>query len=52
MNIKVAELIIERTADYNNEVVKTLEDAGYILTRDMKTSFEVKYIVAKTESEG
>lgn len=51
MNKKFAELIVKKSADYNNEVVKALEDAGYILTKDTDTCFEAHYIVAKAESE-
>ena len=51
MNIKLADLTVKTNADYNNEVVKALEDAGFILTMDEEMSFETTYIVAKAESE-
>ena len=51
MNIKFAELIVNKSRDYNNEVVKALEDAGFILTMEVDTSFEVHYIVAKAEEQ-
>lgn len=51
MNIKLAELTIKTSEDYNDEVVKALEDAGFILTMDEEMSFEVHYIVAKAEGK-
>ena len=51
MNTKFAELVVKTSADYNGEVVKALEDAGFILTLDRETFFEIHYIVAKAESE-
>lgn len=51
MNTKVAELIVKKSVDYDGEVVKVLEDAGYILTKDTETYLGTSYIVAKAESE-
>lgn len=54
MNTKFADLVVKKSADYHNEVVKALEDAGFVLTMDTETSFDTSYIVAKadeTESE-
>ena len=51
MNTKIAELIVIKSADYNNEVVKALENAGFVLIMDTEMLFETKYIIAKVESE-
>ena len=51
MNTKLADLIVNTSKDYNSEIVKALEDAGFVLVIDTKLSFETKYIVAKVESE-
>ena len=51
MDTKFAELIVQKSADWNNEVVKALEDAGFVLVMDTDMFYEVKYIVAKAESE-
>lgn len=51
MNTKFAELLVKKSADYNNEVVKVLEDAGFIITKVVETFSSVSYIVAKAESE-
>lgn len=49
MNTKFADLLVKKSADYNNEVVKALEDAGFILTMVMDTFSDVSYIVAKAD---
>ncbi len=51
MNIKFADLRVKKDVDYKDEVVKALEDAGFILILDAEGSFETCYIVAKAESE-
>lgn len=50
MNTKFADLIVKKSADYNNEVVKALEGAGFILTLDTETTFDARYIVAKSDN--
>ena len=47
MNKKLAELNVNKSADYYNNIVKTLEDAGFVLVLDHETTFESYYIVAK-----
>ncbi len=51
MNTKYADLLVKKSVDYNNEVVKALEDAGFILVMVTDTTFATSYIVAKAESE-
>lgn len=47
MNNKLAELKVIKSADYNDKVVKALEDAGFVLVLDYKTFSENVYIVAE-----
>ena len=48
---KLAELKVKKSADYNDKVVKALEDAGFVLVLDYKTFSEKVYIVAKGANE-
>lgn len=50
MNKKVAELTVNKLADYYDKVVKALEDAGFILVLDTETSIDKYYIIAQSES--
>ena len=49
MNKKLAELTVRKSADYFDKVVKTLEDAGFVLVLDCETTTEKFYIVAESE---
>ena len=51
MNKKLGELKINKSADYDDEVVKALEEAGYILVLEWDGMCEKNYIIAKSESE-
>lgn len=51
MNKKLGELKVNKSTDYYDKMVKTLEDAGFILVFDFETTSERYYIVAKSESE-
>lgn len=51
MNKKLAELTVRKSADYFNNVVKALEDAGFVLVLDCETSTERYYIVAESEDK-
>ena len=51
MKKKLAELTIKKSADYYNKVVKTLEDAEFIIVLDWETSTERYYIVAESEDK-
>jgi hypothetical protein len=47
MNKKLAELKVDKTADHYDKVVETLENAGFVLVLDVKTTFDSYYIVAE-----
>ncbi len=51
MKKKLAELTIEKSADYYNKVAKALEDAGFVIVLDWETSTERYYIVAGSEDK-
>lgn len=51
MNKKLAELTVTKSKDYNNKVVKALEDAGFVLVLDSDTSFDSHYTVAESEDK-
>lgn len=51
MNKKLAELTVRKSADYFNNVVKALEDAGFVLVLDCETSTDKYYIVAESEDK-
>lgn len=46
---KLGELKVNKSADYYDEVMKTLKDAGFVLVLDWETTSERYYIVAKNE---
>ena len=48
---RLGKLEIRKSADYYNEVVKSLEDAGYTVVLDVEKSTERYYIVAKEDKE-
>lgn len=49
MNKKLAELIVRKSADYYDKVVKTLEDAGFVVVLSAETCTDCYYIVAGRE---
>ena len=51
MNKKLAELAVNKLEDYDNKVVKALENAGFVLVIDAETSSGACYIVAESEEE-
>lgn len=51
MNRKLAELTVNKLADYNDKVVKALEDAGFVVILSDKTVTESHYIVAERDAE-
>ncbi len=51
MNKKLAELTVSKSADYYNEVVKALEDAGFVLVLDLETTSHRYYTVAESEDK-
>ena len=52
MNKKLAELTVKKSADYNDKVVKVLEDAGFVIVLSAETSTDSYYIVAESEGKG
>jgi len=50
MSKKLAELTVKTLADYYN-VIKALEDAGFVIVLDYETSTEKVYIVAESENK-
>ena len=51
MNKKLAELTVKKSADYFNKIVKTLEEARFVLVLDYETLTEKIYIVAEGVNE-
>ncbi len=51
MNKKLANLTVEKSADYYDSIVKTLEKAGFLIVLEYETTNEKCYMVAKAESE-
>lgn len=51
MNKKLAELSVNKSADYYGKLVKVLEDAGFILVLEAETLTDSYYIVAESEDE-
>ncbi len=51
MNKKLASLTVNKSADYYSEVVKALEDAGFLLVLELETPTDKYYIIAKSEDE-
>ena len=46
---KLAELKVNKSADYYGKIVKALEDAGFIIVLDYVTTSDVHHIVAESE---
>lgn len=51
MNKKLAELSVNKSADYYGKLVKVLEDAGFILVLETETLTDSYYIVAESEDK-
>ena len=49
MNKQLGELTIKKSADYYDKVVKTLEDAGFVIILSSETTTDRYYIVAESE---
>ena len=47
MNKELAELTVKISADYYDKVVKTLEDAGFVMVLRAETITDKFYIVAE-----
>lgn len=51
MNKELGELKVYKSADYDDKMIKALEDAGFILVLGCETTFEKYYIVAESENK-
>lgn len=51
MNKKLAELKVNKSADYYDKVIKALENAGFVLVIDLETTSDKYYIVAESEDK-
>ena len=51
MNKKLAELKVNKIADYYDKTVKALEEAGFVLVLDCETMTENYYTVAESEDK-
>lgn len=51
MNKKLAELSIKKSEDYYDKILKTLEDAGYVIVLINETTSDKYYIVAESEDQ-
>ena len=51
MTKQIGELEIKKNADYFNKVVKTLEDAGFIIILSTETITDSYYIVAERKED-
>lgn len=51
MNKKLAELSVNKSADYYGKLVKVLEDAGFILVLETEALTNSYYIVAESEDK-
>lgn len=49
MLIQLAELTVNKSADYYGEVVKALEKDGFTIVETLKTTLDTHYIVAREE---
>ena len=49
MTKKIAELKVDTSEDYFDKVVKTLENAGFLVVLDTETSLGTYYIVATSD---
>ena len=51
MNKKLADVKVDKSADYYNKVVETLEDAGFLLVLEVETTSDRYYILAEESEE-
>lgn len=47
MNKKLAEIRVNKSEDYFDKVVRTLENAGFVMVLDFETTSESHYIIAE-----
>ena len=51
MNKQLAELKVNKSADYYGKTIKALEDAGFIIVLQTETSTDSYYIVAESSED-
>jgi len=51
MNKKLANLTVDKSADYYGKIIKALEKAGFVLVLEVETSTEGYYIIAESEDK-
>jgi DNA-binding PadR family transcriptional regulator len=51
MNKQLAELKVNRSADYYGKVIKALEDAGFIIVEQTETDTDRYYIIAESRED-
>lgn len=51
MNKQLAELSVDKSADYYDKVVKALKDAGFVIVLTTETSTDRYYIIAESEDK-
>lgn len=51
MTKQLGELTIKKSADYYDKVVKTLENAGFVIILSTETTTDRYYIVAESEDK-
>ena len=51
MKIKLAELNVSKSKDWNNSIVKALEKEGFAIIKELETTTDNFYIIAKEEGE-
>lgn len=51
MKIKLAELHVSKSKDWNNSIVKALEKDGFTIIKELETTTDNFYIIAKEEGE-
>lgn len=49
---ELAELTVKKSEDYDDKVVKVLEDAGFTVVLRVETYIDRKYIIAEGEDKG
>lgn len=48
---KLAVLDVRKSDDYHGKVVKALEAAGFVVVRDIETTFDATYTIAEQDEE-
>ncbi len=51
MYVKLGELKVNKRADYYDEIVNVLEKNNFVVVKDLDTTLETYYSIAKAESE-